>query len=104
MAILFLSPQNNGPRRSYRRFLLGSRDAIAAQFREQYGSTTSVNGAGHANVFPYFIGVFDTVAALGHKYLGAALVTAGIALLIGLHWLGGFLQPVFPWADGWPGS
>jgi len=27
-------------------------------------------------------------------------VTAGIALLIGLHQLGGFLQPVFPWA-GW---
>ena len=43
--------------------------------------------------------MFDTVAALGHKYLGAALVTSGIALLIGLHWLG-VLQPVFPWA-GW---
>ena len=84
----------------YRRFLLETRDAIAAQFRQQYGSTTTVNGAEHANVFPYFIGVFDTVAALGHKYLGAALVTSGIALLIGLHWLGGFLQPVFPWA-GW---
>ncbi|QQO16702.1 DUF2235 domain-containing protein [Bradyrhizobium diazoefficiens] len=82
----------------YRQFLLETRDAIAAQFRQQYGSTSTINGAERANVFPYFIGVFDTVAALGHKYLGTALVTSGIALLIGLHWLGGFLQPVFPWA------
>ncbi|MCK1715750.1 DUF2235 domain-containing protein [Bradyrhizobium sp. 143] len=29
----------------YRRFLLETRDAIAAQFRQQYGSTITVNGA-----------------------------------------------------------
>ena len=46
----------------YRQFLLKTRDAIATQFRQHYGSTTTVNGAEHANVFPYFIGVFDTVA------------------------------------------
>lgn len=46
-----------------RQFLLETRDAIAAQFRQQYGSTTTINGAERANVFPYFIGVFDTVAA-----------------------------------------
>ena len=82
----------------YRKFLLETRDAIAAQFRQRYGSTTTVNGAERANVVPYFIGVFDTVAALGHKYPGTALVTFGIALLIGLQRLGGFLEPIFPWA------
>jgi hypothetical protein len=52
------------------------------------------------NTFPYFIGVFDTVAALGHKYVGPALIGAGIAALAGLHWLGDALEPILPWA-GW---
>src|SRR5713101_6894773 len=50
--------------------------------------------------YPYFIGVFDTVAALGHKYLGPVLVLLGVALLIGLHYLGSTLERIFPWA-GW---
>ncbi len=78
----------------YRQFLLKARDAIAAEFRRQYGSSQTVGAVEQANVFPYFIGVFDTVAALGHKYLGLALVALGIALLIAVHWLGS----VFPWA------
>jgi hypothetical protein len=52
------------------------------------------------NVVPYFIGVFDTVAALGHKYLGPALVALGVTILLGLHYLGGVIEPIFPWA-GW---
>jgi hypothetical protein len=84
----------------YRKFLLETRDAIAAQFRKQHGSSVVVAGAEQANAFPYFIGVFDTVAALGHKYLGPVLVAAGIALLLGLDWLGGALDPIFLWA-GW---
>jgi hypothetical protein len=86
--------------RGYRQFLLETRDAIAMQFRSRYGSSKMVNGVEQANVVPYFIGVFDTVAALGHKYLGSALVASGIALLVGLHYLGGVLEPLFPWA-GW---
>ncbi|WP_375783544.1 DUF2235 domain-containing protein [Bradyrhizobium sp. Pha-3] len=82
----------------YRQFLLKTRDAIAAQFRQQHGCSVTVEGRERANVFPYFIGVFDTVAALGHKYLGAALVLSGIAAIVGLHILGGALEPVFPWA------
>lgn len=89
--------------RGYRQFLLETRDAIAKQFREQYGSSKTVDNVERANVFPYFIGVFDTVAALGHKYLGLALVAAGIALLIGLYLAGGALAPFFPWA-GWVAS
>jgi uncharacterized protein (DUF2235 family) len=42
------------------------RNEQARRFRAKYGSETD----GHANVDPYFIGVFDTVASLGAK--GAA--------------------------------
>src|SRR5947209_6782256 len=73
------------------KFLIETRDAIAAHFRQQYGSSVLINGLERANVFPYFIGVFDTVAALGHKYLGPVLVASGIVLLFGLHWLGSAL-------------
>jgi hypothetical protein len=86
--------------RGYRLFLLETRDAIAAQFRKQHGSLQIANDVERANVVPYFIGVFDTVAALGHKYLGPTLVALSIALLFGLHYLGGVLEPTFPWA-GW---
>lgn len=85
---------------SYRQFLMRTRDAIAAQFREDHGSSKTSDAIEQANVVPYFIGVFDTVAALGHKYLGPALVVSGVVLLIGLHYLGGVLEPFFPWA-GW---
>ncbi|MBP1299842.1 DUF2235 domain-containing protein [Bradyrhizobium elkanii] len=84
--------------KSHRQFLLETRDAIAAKFRKEHGSSQTAGRTEQANVFPYFIGVFDTVAALGHKYLGPALVVFAIALLFGLHWGGSLLEPVFPWA------
>lgn len=86
--------------KGYRHFLLETRDLIAAKFRREHGSSRTVAETEQANVFPYFIGVFDTVAALGHKYLGPALVAIGIAALVGLHWAGRALEPFFPWA-GW---
>jgi len=59
----------------------------AREFREAYASGDDV----HANVYPYFIGVFDTVAALGvapqvRVALGAlgTLLTAAVAA--GLAW------------------
>jgi uncharacterized protein (DUF2235 family) len=45
----------------YQNFLLDSRDRVAKRFREQCNSADGEK----ANVYPYFIGVFDTVAALG---------------------------------------
>jgi uncharacterized protein (DUF2235 family) len=42
--------------------LLDQRETIAKRFREQYGSA---NGD-RPNVYPYFIGVFDTVASLSN--------------------------------------
>lgn len=70
------------------------RDEQARRFRADYGS--DVNG--EPNAAPYFIGVFDTVAALGAKGwkfygigailgIGAAFVVAAAAGLI--HWIVG---------------
>jgi hypothetical protein len=52
--------------------MLWTRDAIATKFRAEHGcSVIKDDDVEQANVFPYFIGVFDTVAALGNKWLGA---------------------------------
>ena len=51
------------------RFLLDTRDAIAKKFRSEHGCSVGTGTEEKANVFPYFIGAFDTVAALGHKGL-----------------------------------
>ncbi|MCC8937925.1 DUF2235 domain-containing protein [Bradyrhizobium sp. Arg62] len=96
----FCPSYNRKDAKGYWQFLLETRDAIAADFRRQHGSSQTADGIERANVVPYFIGVFDTVAALGHKYLGPALVALGIAILVGLHWGGDALAPFFPWA-GW---
>jgi uncharacterized protein (DUF2235 family) len=58
---------------------LGQRKALAARFRARHRS--DVDGA--ANEVPYFIGVFDTVAALGSPglLLVLAILAAGFAAL-----------------------
>lgn len=56
------------------------RDALAARFRADYGSEVE----GKSNAFPHFIGVFDTVAAMGSygsMGLVAFLVVGSIALI-----------------------
>jgi type VI secretion system (T6SS) phospholipase Tle1-like effector len=63
----------------YKDFLLDTREAIAKKFRVDHGSSAGVGSDEKANAFPYFIGAFDTVAALGHKglfWLVVALVLA----------------------------
>jgi uncharacterized protein (DUF2235 family) len=56
---------------------LEQRRALALQFRRKYSSDRS--GAPNANAF--FIGVFDTVAALGNYFLSIALVVALAAII-----------------------
>lgn len=64
------------------------RAELARRFRERYGSDLD----GHANVDPYFIGVFDTVASLGAKGVLRFLIWAFlIGLSLGLCYLGGVL-------------
>jgi uncharacterized protein (DUF2235 family) len=54
----------------------------ARRFRETYASN---NAEGQANVVPYFIGVFDTVAALGSAGLFRWVVIAALlAILVGI--------------------
>jgi hypothetical protein len=82
----------------YLQFMLRTRDAIAAKFRAEHGCSAVKDGAEQANVFPYFIGVFDTVAALGNKWLAPILVIAVLAIPAGLHFLAAWLEPTYPWA------
>jgi uncharacterized protein (DUF2235 family) len=87
------------PREQYR----AEREEQARRFRAKYGSDGDVN----SNVAPYFIGVFDTVAALGAKGLlrigiwaglcAAVLATAAVFSVVPLaiiaalvHWLVGW--------------
>jgi T6SS, Phospholipase effector Tle1-like, catalytic domain len=81
---------------SYLTFMMRTRDAIAAKFRSEHGSSVIKDGAEQANVFPYFIGVFDTVAALGNKWLGPIVVVAVLAIPFALHYLGAALEPLLP--------
>jgi uncharacterized protein (DUF2235 family) len=69
------------------RFLLDARSRIGERFREEHGC----NNGSKANVYPYFIGVFDTVASLGSArksvllsiafFAIAAIVSAAISYL-----------------------
>ncbi|MCP1913421.1 hypothetical protein J2R96_005901 [Bradyrhizobium elkanii] len=79
----------------YRKFIMDTRDKIAAQFREQHGCSVTVDGVERPNMFPYFIGVFDTVAALGHKFLGPALVALVVLFLVGLQYFSGLFGPFY---------
>ena len=56
------------------------REELARRFRAKYGSDES----GHSNIAPHFIGVFDTVAALGAKGLARATLAFGLLLLIAI--------------------
>jgi uncharacterized protein (DUF2235 family) len=56
---------------------LEQRKTLALRFRKKYGS--DLNGTSNAN--PFFIGVFDTVAALGSYALSIALVIAFAAII-----------------------
>ena len=66
------------------------RKALALQFRQKYHSDVS----GAPNVNPYFIGVFDTVAALGSYLFSIALIALAIAVLA----LISYLQSLFLFA------
>ncbi|MGB7172082.1 MAG: DUF2235 domain-containing protein [Candidatus Acidiferrales bacterium] len=62
---------------------LEQRKALALQFRQKYESDKN----GTANVNPFFIGVFDTVAALGSYITSALLVGAALIILAVLSFL-----------------
>lgn len=68
------------------KFLLDARALLGKRFRKQCASADGDK----ANVYPYFVGVFDTVAALGSfqtfvLFAGAFLVAAAAAGLLGQY-------------------
>lgn len=76
------------------------REEKGRRFRQRYGSS---NANGVANEVPYFIGVFDTVAALGapaFRRIGLGLALAAFtAVLVAVA--AGFLS-LTPWLEFWP--
>ncbi len=56
------------------------REELGRRFRLKYRSDVD----GHANVAPYFIGVFDTVAALGARGWSRAAMILALALMVAL--------------------
>ena len=59
----FTYPRKMADATPRQKFLLETRAKLAARFREECGSGS---GPDLANVYPHFIGVFDTVASLGN--------------------------------------
>jgi hypothetical protein len=64
------------------RFLLETRELLAKRFRSDYGSADTARPE-LANVYPYFIGAFDTMAALG-SFAKTALLTLAFLIVIAL--------------------
>jgi Uncharacterized alpha/beta hydrolase domain (DUF2235) len=82
----FCSSQPRTERPSYRNFLLDTRKLIARRFKQQHDSTAP-NEPDKANVYPYFIGVFDTVAALGRPAAEILFAVGFVLALPVLSWL-----------------
>jgi len=66
-------------------FLLNTRDLIAQQFKQDHGALAE-NGR-DANVYPYFVGVFDTVAALLDPRMAFLLICAFIGFDFMFSWI-----------------
>ena len=70
------------------------REEKARRFREKYGSEgIGADGEPQGNVQPTFIGVFDTVAALGSRQ-ATLIAVGGFFLLLLLAW---WISTVTPW-------
>jgi hypothetical protein len=66
-------------------FLLQTRDVIARRFREDHGSNAPDGSS--ANVYPYFVGVFDTVAALLDPKMAFLLLSMFLGLDLIVSWV-----------------
>ena len=78
----FTEPRNIDKATPRQKFLLETRERIARRFRQRYGSADPAL-PDNANVYPYFVGVYDTVAALGNLptfLLFTGIFVAGIAV------------------------
>lgn len=81
----FTEPRKIDQATPRQKFLLETRERIARRFRQRHGSANPA-APENANVYPYFVGVFDTVAALGNWptfLMFAAVFVAGAAVFAG---------------------
>src|SRR5262249_34097949 len=95
----FTYPRKMKDATSHQRVLLEVREELARRFRQDHGSFDPGDSA-KANVYPYFIGVFDTVAALGNPVTSTLFTLAFLIFAAGLGMLGWLLThfdqtPVF---------
>ena len=79
-------------------FLLTTRDLIARRFREDHGSLAETGS--DANVYPHFVGVFDTVAALLNRTMALILICAFLILDLVISWILLFI-PDLPLLGKW---
>jgi uncharacterized protein (DUF2235 family) len=84
--------------------LMDQRSVLAAQFRDRYRSGDPTDGT-KANVYPHFIGVFDTVSAIATPTSLTVLCVACLAVaatLAGAIWTGAWAwdAPVIHWIAG----
>jgi uncharacterized protein (DUF2235 family) len=97
----FTYPRKKSEATARQKFLLESREQLAARFRAEYGSADK-NDPTKSNVYPHFIGVFDTVAALGNRATSTVFSAAFLLFAAALGLVGEVLQPFSsaPWI-GW---
>lgn len=77
--------------------LLQQRQELARRFREDYKSTDSANPT-ISNGFPYFVGVFDTVASLANPLAMVVILLVAMATLVvpsAILWY--FCGQFWPW-------
>lgn len=77
------------PRKTYE----AERDELARRFREKYGSHHPSGEVQRSNAAPYFIGVFDTVAALGAQGIRRTIIQTGLFTLAAI---GGLFAALIP--------
>jgi uncharacterized protein (DUF2235 family) len=97
----FTYPRKMRDATPHQKFLLEIREELASRFREDHSSFDQED-RNKANVYPYFIGVFDTVAALGNPVTSALFTLAFLAFAAGLGMIGWLLTyfnetPLFGW-------
>lgn len=82
----FTEPRKIDAATPRQKFLLETRERIARTFRQRYGSADAA-APDSANVYPYFVGVYDTVAALGNWptfLLFSGIFALGVTVFAGL--------------------
>lgn len=83
------------------RQLLAQREALAARFRQRYASA-AMGDDNAPNVYPHFIGVFDTVASLSNPIALAILVVVFAIVTLAVSFLAAPVLALYGCPIAWP--